>query len=223
MVLIALLAAALEPVWACSCAPKSEPPCQAAWNYSAVFTGTVIDIADPAPAPPQTVAPKAVGPLIYYPSTKATPTPLTGPKRVVRMQIAEVLTGVDPGQKEIEILTGMGGGDCGYSFQSGVDYIVYAYKNSEGRLETGICSRTRPLTQAAEDVAYLRAVPHLPSTADVGVSVVDYSSGQGSRPMQKVRTTISGSGRKPRGFHGQPGTGDLRGAAARRIHRPLGF
>jgi hypothetical protein len=26
----------------------------------------------------------------------------------------------------------MVGGDCGYAFQTGVDYIIYAYKNSEG-------------------------------------------------------------------------------------------
>ena len=104
---------------------------------------------------------------MYYDSPNR---PFSSSKRVVRIQIAEVLTGVDPGQKEIEILTGRGGGDCGYSFQSGVDYIIYAYKNSEGRLETGICSRTRPLTQAAEDLAYLRAVPQVPPTADVRVS-----------------------------------------------------
>jgi len=109
------------------------------------------------------------------------------------MQIGEVLTGVDPAQKEIEILTGMGGGDCGYSFHSGVDYVIYAYKNSEGYLETGICSRTRPVAQAAEDIAYLRAIPQLPATADIRVSVADNSTWEaGRRPMQRVRTTISG-------------------------------
>jgi len=191
MVLIALLAAPLAPVWACSCVAGSIPPCQAAWDYVAVFTGTVIDIADPAPPPqPQNVGPNPIRPSIYYsPTLPGRPFPSS--KRVVRIQIAEVLTGVEPGQKEIEIVTGMGGGDCGYAFQSGVDYIVYAYKNSEGRLETGICSRTRPLTQAAEDIAYLRAVPQLPPTADVRVSVSDNSSAS-FRPMPKVRTTISG-------------------------------
>jgi hypothetical protein len=129
-----------------------------------VFTGTVIDIAEPSRT-----------------------------KRVVRMQIGEVLTGVDPAQKEIEILTGMGGGDCGYSFHPGVDYVIYAYKNSEGHLETGICSRTRPLTQAAEDIAYLRAIPQLPATAEIRVSIADNSTWEaGRRPMQRVRTTISG-------------------------------
>ena len=191
MVLIALLLAPLAPVWACSCSPISEPPCQAAWSYTAVFTGTVTDIAEPVPPQPQTAGPKSTRPSMFYDS-KSRP-PLSFRKRLVRIQIAEVLTGVDPGQKEIEIVTGMGGGDCGYAFQSGVDYIIYAYKNSEGRLETGICSRTRPLTQAAEDLAYLHAVPQLPPTADVRVSVSDNSSWQGGRPpMPKVRTTISG-------------------------------
>lgn len=154
-----------------------------------MFTGTVIDIAGPAPAQPRTAGPISIRTPIYDSPTR----PLPWPKRVVRIHIAEVLTGVDSGQEEIEIVTGMGGGDCGYSFQTGVDYVIYAYKNSEGRLETGICSRTRPLTQAAEDLAYLRAFTQLPPTADIRVSVADNSTWQaGRRPMPKVRTTISG-------------------------------
>jgi len=190
MALIIFLVAPLAPVWACSCSPISEPPCQAAWTATAVFTGTVLDIAEPAPPQPQTGGSKPIRQPLFYDSSR---TPLLWPKRIVRMQIAEVLTGVDPRQQQIEIVTGMGGGDCGYSFHSGVDYIIYAYKNSEGRLETGICSRTRPLTQAAEDIAYLRAFPQLPATADIRVSVVDNSTWQaGRRPMAKVRTTIAG-------------------------------
>lgn len=73
------------------------------------------------------------------------------------MQIAEALSGLDFGQKEIEIATGSGASDCGYPFEVGMDYLVYAYKNAEGRLETGICSRTRPLVHAAEDREYFRA------------------------------------------------------------------
>ena len=189
MVLIALLVAPLAPLWACSCVPEFGPPCQAAWTATAVFTGTVIDIAEPAPPQPQTAGPKPIRTPIYDSSAR----PLPWPKRIVRMRIGEVLTGVDPGQQEIEIVTGMGAGDCGYSFQAGVDYVIYAYKNSEGRLETGICTRTRPLTQAAEDIAYLRALTQLPATADIRVSVVDNSTWQaGRRPMQRVRTTISG-------------------------------
>jgi hypothetical protein len=188
-VLIASLLVPLAPVWACSCSPIFEPPCQAAWTATAVFTGTVIDIAEPVPAQPETGGLK----LNRAPAKRSSGRPLPSLKRVVRMQIREVLTGVDAGQREIEIVTGRGGGDCGYSFQSGVDYVIYAYKNSEGRLETGICSRTRPLAQAAEDIVYLRAVAQLPATADIRVFVVDNSKPQAGRtPRQGVRTTISG-------------------------------
>ena len=85
------------------------------------------------------------------------------------MQVGEVLSGVDPGRKEIEIVTGLGGGDCGYEFQTGADYFVYAYKNSEGRLETGICTRTRPLAQATEDIEYLHAMSSAPPTGEIHV------------------------------------------------------
>jgi hypothetical protein len=85
------------------------------------------------------------------------------------MQLGEVLSGVDRNQKEIEIVTGLGGGDCGYDFQIGADYVVYAYKNAEGRLETNICSRTRPLAEASEDMEYFRAMSNAPETGEIRV------------------------------------------------------
>src|SRR5207253_552023 len=95
--------------------------------------------------------------------------PLTRPFRVVRIQLGEVLSGVDRSQKEIEIVTGSGGGDCGYQFQIGVGYVVYAYKNAEGRLETNICSRTRTLAEATEDIEYFRAMSNAPETGEIRV------------------------------------------------------
>jgi hypothetical protein len=71
--------------------------------------------------------------------------------------------------KEIEILTGYGGGDCGYQFQVGIEYVIYAYKNSAGRLETGICMRTRPLAEAAEDVKYIREMSTAPEVGELRV------------------------------------------------------
>jgi hypothetical protein len=76
---------------------------------------------------------------------------------------------VDRSQKEIEIVTGSGEGDCGYEFQTSVDYVVYAYKNREGRLETNICSRTRTLADAAEDMEYFRAMSNAPETGEIRV------------------------------------------------------
>ena len=58
-----------------------------------------------------------------------------------------------------ETITGSGGGDCGYPFKVGESYLVYAYRNSKDKqLYAGICSRTRPLSQASEDLQYLQSL-----------------------------------------------------------------
>jgi hypothetical protein len=43
--------------------------------------------------------------------------------------------------KEVTVETGVGGGDCGYSFSIGESYILYCYEDS-GTLKTHICTRT---------------------------------------------------------------------------------
>jgi len=163
---LALLAPELE---ACSCAGPATP-CHAAGSAAAVFTGTVLNItlhpvqpfpADSVPAAGQRgrVARSAGDPI----------RPIPRAFRVIRMQVTEVLSGIAPGQKEIDIVTGLGGGDCGYPFQPGIDYFVYAFKNAEGQLETGSCSRTRPLAEAAEDLRYLQAMARAPATGEMRV------------------------------------------------------
>jgi hypothetical protein len=51
-------------------------------------------------------------------------------------------------------MTGAGGGDCGYDFRRGERYLVFTHEQ-RGALWTGICSRTKPLSAAKEDLAYL--------------------------------------------------------------------
>lgn len=56
--------------------------------------------------------------------------------------------------REITVWTGQG--DCGIDFQPGETYLVYAGNDEEtGRLETSICYRTRRLTDAGSDLAFL--------------------------------------------------------------------
>ena len=57
--------------------------------------------------------------------------------------------------EELTIHTGRGGGDCGYNFEVGQSYLVYAYGSDETRLETNICQRTRKLADAEEDLRLL--------------------------------------------------------------------
>ena len=55
--------------------------------------------------------------------------------------------------RRVTILTGRGGGDCGYRFEVGGSYLVYAY-GSTGRLGTNICQRTTRRAETA-DMKYL--------------------------------------------------------------------
>lgn len=38
------------------------------------------------------------------------------------------------------VTTGMGGGDCGYEFNPGIEYVVPAYEGGAGELVTGLCA-----------------------------------------------------------------------------------
>ncbi|HLK65369.1 MAG TPA: carboxypeptidase-like regulatory domain-containing protein [Bryobacteraceae bacterium] len=54
----------------------------------------------------------------------------------------------------IDVMTPFG--DCGIDFQAGETYLVYASEDEETNiLETSICNRTRRLTDAGSDLAYL--------------------------------------------------------------------
>jgi hypothetical protein len=59
----------------------------------------------------------------------------------------------------VEVTTGSGGGDCGYRFAIGKRYLIYAWKRPPSGLTTGICSRTRPIEEAHEDIKYLSSIP----------------------------------------------------------------
>jgi hypothetical protein len=54
----------------------------------------------------------------------------------------------------LEVITEVETAMCGYPFQPGRDYLVYAHRNGE-RLEVGLCSRTRPIAEAADDLRVL--------------------------------------------------------------------
>jgi hypothetical protein len=123
---------------ACSCAHPG-PPCRALSNSDAVFAGRVSEIRD-EDGPPRDGG-------------------VRGPRRRVRLVVEESFRGA--GVKRggaLEVATGLGGGDCGYRFEVGERYLVYAEHPTGGDgLYTGICSRTRPLADAGVDLDYLRA------------------------------------------------------------------
>src|SRR5713226_7083575 len=122
---LVLLGVPLSPLWACTCAGGGSP-CQAAGRSVAAFTGTVLAITDQAA---QFLPSSNTGVFAASRRQNGAPIPSSPPARVVRMRVRDVLSGISPGQTEIEIVTGQGGGDCGYAFQTGIDYVVYAHLN----------------------------------------------------------------------------------------------
>jgi hypothetical protein len=60
--------------------------------------------------------------------------------------------------REVRLLTGRGGGDCGIRFAEGETYLVYAYRH-EGRWYAHLCSGTRLTEYAAKDLASLAKRP----------------------------------------------------------------
>jgi hypothetical protein len=60
---------------------------------------------------------------------------------------------------EFTVVTGWGDGDCGFGFDEGETYLVYATKsglyNANGQFVTNICSRTAAAKTAQKDIALL--------------------------------------------------------------------
>ena len=70
--------------------------------------------------------------------------------RQVRLRVEGSWKGAKCG--EVTIVTALDEAACGYSFQVGTSYLVYANR-TQGKLSTNICSRTQPTAQANEDFA----------------------------------------------------------------------
>lgn len=154
---------------ACSCV-TGAPLCQTFWETPLVVSGTVLEIED-APGKDDRARQFLQG-------------------RIVRLRVTHAWRGEASGI--IEINTGRGGGDCGYRFVKGEDYLVYA-NGSPGRYTTGICNRTRRLSEAAEDLAYF-ATALQPSAAGRIFGTVMYrrlGNDTSDRPIAGYTVTLS--------------------------------
>jgi hypothetical protein len=133
-----LILGTFEVASACSCT-RPDPPCGEYGESDAIFLARVVGSA---------------GRKSY--------TDDNGNKTVydvgrIRFLVQESFKGVS--SYEVEIHSGTGGGDCGYWFLRNESYVVYAYRSSEdNKLFTNICTRTAHVTQAKEDLEFLRKV-----------------------------------------------------------------
>lgn len=129
--------AACEPPLRCSCL-ESPSATSARSQADAVFLGTVVAMRE---------------------TTIELEDGLGGiPARLVTLRVHAAWKGVPATQETVRITTGLGGGDCGYSFTASTTYLVYA-NGPPDELSTSICSRTAPARVAREDFEELGHPP----------------------------------------------------------------
>jgi hypothetical protein len=143
---IAALFALPQVCFACSCIP-AESPAESAAKANAVFRAQVVVVER-----------------------------LEGRQGAQYQRAALRVTTVWKGTVTTEtmIYTGSNSADCGYPFQMGGEYVIYANTNTatndwpSAALTTSICSRTRPVAEAADDLAAFGPghppTPSLPNT-----------------------------------------------------------
>lgn len=129
LLLVVACAWPMSEVYACSCAPPGTPLEERDMS-DFVFAGEVLRI--------DTVIVE------------------TYPWRSVRFRVQRLWKG--PDSTQVDVLTGMNDADCGFPFEVGEKYLVYAwtyaYEDGEA-FNTNICSRTNVLSRAAENLTAL--------------------------------------------------------------------
>lgn len=79
---------------------------------------------------------------------------MQGAHRVVSIRVSRAYRGQVSGT--VTILTGMGLGDCGFDFETGKEYLIYANRIDATNLSTNICSGTAPVEHAGPALRFLR-------------------------------------------------------------------
>lgn len=137
-----------EPASACSCAMPGTPQ-QEFVRADAVFTGRVVGSGTNLFRTVQNFLAQYI-PFIPYHFRGS---------RTFTFHVTQSWKGIS--QSTVTISTGFGDADCGYSFSTGTDYVIYAY-HTGSEYSANICSRTAPTSQAPQDIAYLNTLPFLP-------------------------------------------------------------
>jgi hypothetical protein len=214
LIIVIAMGSTLEVRAICSLDPS--PPCQAFWQAEVVFTGTVIsgtysgtyqrgEGADKwnyrdriAHFSVDEVFRGKLGAQVDVIATERMPTPI-------------ILANGSPGFKSA------GESDCEYRFKGGERYLVYAHfrKASDGTLFVGY-NRTRPVSQAADDLGYIRSVDKLRPLGRVyGVATQrdrnfkNDSNSTPARPIGNMEIVLKGQTQDYRAFTNDQGYFEL--------------
>lgn len=154
---------------ACSCAivgSQKERVEQAISDSEAVFSGEVVDAEN---TPNITMMEGEMVTIIGGNTATANAT----------LRVSEVWKGPEE-QQTVQIATAANDGiSCGYPFEEGQEYLVYAYGGRQG-LTVDICTETKPLSKAGADLALLG---NSEKPEDGSNALTDTSGGVSARAM----------------------------------------
>ena len=155
------------PARACSCIAE-VPLCQSFWQADVVFTGEVLTF-------------ERLDPEQFF------------SKRIARVRVDRVWRGEVTGV--VNVSTGAGGGDCGYSFRRGQQYVIYAHEGARGTLSTNICTPTKLLSKASADLEYFKGLDAPSSGARVYGTARFESKGADLVAAKGAAIVLEGHGR----------------------------
>jgi Carboxypeptidase regulatory-like domain len=162
-----------DTAFACTCV-KAPTPCQAYEQAGAVFIGI----------------PKEVSRNESKDNTGNS----GRASRIFRFSVDQAFRGVNNSQ--VSVITGQGAGDCGYDFKIGEQYLVYAFQDSQKMLSTSICSRTKLVRNADEDLEYIRGLSKASPGGWIFGEVFKTSRTHGGLwPLEGVKVTVVGQGK----------------------------
>jgi hypothetical protein len=159
---------------ACTCMGP-QPPCEAFGAAAAVFLGKVERLLS-KPAEIKGVEPVATNSDRVSARRGASDRILISPAQTeVVFSVESAFVGV--GEPQVSVFTGQGDGDCGYRFQAGQRYLVYASREpGTSHLATSSCTNTKLLAEAGKDMDFLRQLPADRTGARVEGRVVQVTS-----------------------------------------------
>ena len=167
---VAVLGLAAQPAEACSCVGtfSGNPACQARWQYTEIFRGKVTSISRAEPNKERGIGSGAT--WIHF----------------------EVLEGfLGAGSRTYDLLNA--GSSCDFVFVPGKEYLVYAHT---GRVS--ICTPTREVEGAGDDLKYLRSIPAAPPREGRIIGMARHvewtQPDRKDAPVAGARITVEGQG-----------------------------
>ena len=153
------------------------PPCVEYWRTEAVFIGVA-----------SRVVPRV---------DKMTADSWMGRQTTVYFTIVEAFKGVEGSALVLNL------GHCGHQFKEGERYLVYAHRNPNNKeldVRAG-STRTRPLSEAAEDLEYIRGLAQAESGSRVFGKVLQHTQKIKEQPytpelLQDVKVTLEGNNQR---------------------------